>query len=151
MGSATLTGKDTIILDGRILNDLANTDTCTLEFPNNLVEAKAGKNGNVIYAFNASGKLVNVKLRILKGSSDDKYLNSRLLQYQSDPAAFVLFQGVFIKRAGDGKGNVTNDIYVITGGIISKIPMTKENVEGDTEQSVSIYEMVFGNADRNMA
>lgn len=151
MSAATLTGKDTIILDGRIFNDLANTDTCTLEFPNNLVESKAGKNGNVIYAFNASGRLVNVKLRVLKGSSDDKYLNSRLLEYINDPAGFILFQGEFIKRAGDGKGNISNDTYIMRGGVISKIPMAKENVEGDTEQSVSLYEFVFGNSERAIA
>jgi len=149
MGVA-LTGKDTVIIDTRIMKDFATGDTVNMEFPNNLVEAKAGKNGNVIYAFNASGKLANVTLRVLRGSADDKYLASRMQEYINDSASFPLIAGEFIKRIGDGTGAVTNDVYVMKGGVIQKIPTVKENVEGDTEQAVSIYVIVFGNTDRVM-
>ena len=148
--SVSLTGKDTIIIDTRILNDLGTGDVANLEFPNNLVEAKPGKNGNTIYAYNASGKLANVTLRVLRGSSDDKYLASRMQEYINDPAAFVLIAGEVIKRVGDGAGNITNDIYTMKGGVIQKIPGGKENVEGDTEQALSIYVIVFANNDRVM-
>lgn len=150
--SVSLTGKDSITLDGiRTLADFADGDVCNLEFPNNIVEAKVGKNGNAIYAFNSTGKTVNATLRILRGSADDKYLNSRLREYLNDQAAFVLIEGEFIKRAGDGQGNVSNDVYKLNGGVIQKIPGTKDNIEGDTEQSVSIYNIVFANTDRILA
>lgn len=146
----SLTGKDTVIIDTRIMADFATGDTVNMEFPNNLVEAKAGKNGNVIYAFNASGKLANVTLRILRGSADDKYLASRMQEYINDSAAFPLISGEFIKRIGDGAGNITADVYFMKGGVIQKIPTVKENVEGDTEQAVTIYVITFGNTNRIM-
>lgn len=151
MGSVALTGKDTIILDtGRVLNDLADGDTCVLDFPNNLVEAKAGKNGNMIYAFNASGKLVNVTIRVLRGTADDKYLNSRLQEYVNDPASFVLVAAEFIKRVGDGAGNITSEVYQMDGGCFQKMPGGKENVAGDTEQAVATYALTFANSNRSL-
>lgn len=148
--SVSLTGKDTIIIDSRILNDLGTGDVANLEFPNNLVEAKTGKNGNVIYAYNASGKVTNVTLRVIRGSADDKYLASRMQEYINDPPTFILIAGEFIKRVGDGAGNITADIYTMKGGVVQKIPGGKENVEGDTEQALSIYVIVFANTDRVM-
>ena len=64
LGSVSLTGQDSIILGQnglapRILADLADGDTAMLEFPNNIVEAKVGKDGNTIYAFNATTHLTN--------------------------------------------------------------------------------------------
>lgn len=151
MASVSLTGNDTVIVDGRILADLADGDTAALDFPNNLAEAKVGKNGNTIYAFNSTGRTVTATVRVIRGSADDKFLNSRMNEYINDSAAFLLLEGEFIKRAGDGQGNVTNDIYRLRGGIIQKMPATKENVEGDTEQSVAVWQVVFANTDRVMA
>lgn len=146
--SIVLTGKDTILLDTRIMKDFGDGDTAVLTFPNDLCQEKVGKNGNVIFAFNATGKVANVVLRVMLGSADDKYLNSRLQEYLNDPAAFIVFSGEFIKRAGDGSGDVTNIIYQFNAGVIKKMVESKENVEGDTEQAIAIYTMVFANTDR---
>ena len=150
MSSVSLTGKDTMVIDSRILADQADGDCGMLEFPNNLVEVKLGKNGNSVYAFNASGKVVNATLRVIRGSADDKYLNSRLVEYVNDPAAFVLIEAEFIKRVGDGAGNITADTYQLKGGAFQKMPGAKENVNGDTEQAVAIYVITFANSDRAM-
>lgn len=146
--SVAMNGNDTVILDTRIMKDFGDGDTTVLTFPNNLVEAKRGKNGNVLYALNSTGKLANVVIRTLLGSEDDKYLNSRLQEYLNDPAAFILLTGEFIKRVGDGEGNVTNVVYQMSGGVVQKMVEAKENVEGDTEQAIAIYTLVFANSDR---
>jgi hypothetical protein len=148
--SVALTGKDTTIIDTRRLTDLGTGDVVMIEAPNNLVELKQGKDGNAIYAYNASGKQTVATLRVIRGSADDKYLAARMQEYINDPAAFVLISGEFIKRTGDGAGNITNEVYTMDGGVIQKMPSTKENVEGDTEQAVSIYTLVFANSDRVM-
>ncbi|MBD3283537.1 hypothetical protein GF396_04515 [Candidatus Pacearchaeota archaeon] len=148
LGSVSLTGADIININGRIFKDLADGDCVNLEFPNNLVEAKTGKNGNTIFAFNATGQLVTVTVRLIRGSADDKFLNNQLSIYRQDPARFVLFDGEFTKRAGDGQGSVTDDVYKVGAGLVQKIPATKENQEGDTEQAVSVYQLVFANTDR---
>lgn len=149
--SVSLTGNDTIIIDSRVIKDLADGDVGMLDFPNNLVEAKNGKGGNTIYALNVQGKVATLNLRVLRGSADDKYLNSRMNEYLNDPATFILFTGEIVKRAGDGQGNVTADIYRNAGGIIQKMPAVKENVEGDTEQSVTIWQIIYANNDRTMS
>jgi hypothetical protein len=151
MGSMALTGKDTSIINGRILSDFADGDVGAFTFPNKLAEVKAGKNGNVIYAFNAQGVVSEATLRILRGSADDKFLNSQMNAYINDPAAYTPLTGEFIKRLGDGKGNVTNDTYLFDGGIVTNIPEAKDNVGGETEQAISIYKITFGNTGRSIA
>ena len=148
--SVALTGNDTVIINERVFKDLATGDTVNLDFPNNLAEAKVGKNGNTIYAFNSTGRQCTATIRVLRGSADDKYLASEMASYINDPAAYVLLAGEFIKRAGDGAGNVTADIYQFRGGMVQKIPSAKENVEGDTEQAVTIYQIIFANSARIM-
>lgn len=155
-GGVSLTGKDTISLGSRglalrIFNDLADGDTGNLDFPNNLVESKTGKNGNTIYAFNSTGKVSLLTIRVLRGSPDDKYLNSEMNRYLQDPAAYTLIDGEFVKRIGNGLGEVTNDVYRMSGGIIQKFPVVKENVEGDVEQSVSIWSVQFANNSRSLS
>jgi len=155
MGGVSLTGNDTVAIGAtgaalRIFNDFGDGDTVNLDFPNNLVEAKTGKNGNTIYAFNATGQVVNATIRVLRGSPDDKYLNSEMNLYLKDPAAYPLLAGEFIKRIGDGTGAVINDVYKIGGGVVQKIPTVKENVEGDTEQSITIYIILFANTERSI-
>lgn len=150
MGQVSLTGADTVIVNGVILTGFAEGDTVSFTFPNKLVEAKVGKNGNAIYAYNAQGQMTEATLRIIRGSADDKFLNSLQKAYMNDPAAFVLINAEFIKRAGDGKGNVTNDSYIFGGGVLPNIPEVKENVTGETEQAVSIWKLTFTNTDRSL-
>ena len=149
--SVALTGKDTHLVGTRILTDLAEGDVGNLDFPNNMVEMKTGKNGNTIYAFNATGKVVDYTVRTLLGSDDDKYLNAELNRYLNDPPSYTLLDGEFIKRVGDGAGDVSNVIYRVGGGIPKKLPNSKENVEGDTEQAIAEWVIGYANTDRSIS
>lgn len=146
--SVALTGSDVTIIDGRPFADFGNGDVIMLDFPNDLVDMTQGKNGNAIYSFNSTGKIVEATMRLIRGSSDDKFMNSRLTEFVTDPASFVLFSAEFVKRSGDGQGNVTEEVYTMDGGVIVRYPTAKENVEGDTEQAVSVYMIRFTNGDR---
>jgi len=109
---------------------------------------KTGKNGNSIYGLNESGKQAEFKVRVIRGSSDDKFLNNLLIQQQNNFAGTVLLQGQFVKQIGDGQGNVASDTYIVSGGVFTKQVEAKSNVEGDSEQSVSIYTIKFANSPR---
>jgi len=149
----SLTGDDNLILNNgsdRVLKDFGDGDIATLNFPDKLVEAKVGKNGNTIFAFKASGKKVEVEIRVLAGSNDDKFLNKELTMYQQNPPSYVLMSGEFIKRVGDGKGKVTNVVYKLENGLVAGYPNAKENVDGEIEQSLAIYSLIFVNTDRIM-
>lgn len=148
MPTVAMSGSDTINLNGRILNDLADTDVAELTYPNEIASVKTGKDGNSIYGFNSSGKQADFKLRIIRGSPDDKFLNGLLANQQLNFAGTVLLTGQFIKKIGDGAGNITSDTYIVSGGVFLKQVEAKSNVEGDTEQSVSIYMMRFTNSPR---
>ena len=146
--SVSLTGNDTISIGGRNLKDFADGDIGMLDVPNNIAEVKTGKNGNTIYAYNATGKTCTINLRLLIGSADDKFMNSQLALYQQDPPTYPLLTGEIIKRSGDGEGNVSNTVHRVAGGLIQKYPNVKENVEGDTEQAVVEWTIIFANQER---
>lgn len=150
MGSVSLSGADTISIDGRNLADLADGDSVMLDFPNDLATVKASKNGNTIYAFNELGRVTEATIRVLLGSSDDKYLNSRLQEMKNGFSNFILVTGAFSKRVGDGKGNIATDVYQMSGGIFKKQVSAKTSAEGDAEQSVAVYVISFGNGDKSV-
>ncbi len=75
-------------------------------------------------------------------------MNNLITQQQANFAAFPLLQGEFIKQVGDGQGNVASDTYIVGGGVFVKFVEAKSNVEGDTEQSISVYRMKYSNAPR---
>lgn len=148
MGSVALSGSDTISINNRVLADLADGNCVDLHFPNDIANVKTGKNGNSIYGLNESGKQCEVVIKVLRASADDKYLNNLLVQQSANFAGTVLAIGQFIKKIGDGAGNITSDTYVMSGGIFSKNPPGKTNTEGDTDQSVATYTLKFSNAPR---
>lgn len=143
-GSVSLTGSDVVTLNGRVFHDFANGDVVKLEFGADLVKVQASKNGNVVYALNADGNMAKLSLKLLAGSSDDRYVNSLLASQQKDLSTFILVIGSFVKRVGDGQGNVTNVIYNTLGGVVLKFPMAKTNTAGDTDQSTVEWELEFG-------
>jgi hypothetical protein len=145
-----LTGNDSIIIDGLPLVDLANGDVGTLTFPNDLTSATTGKNGNSIIAINETGKIAELSIRVLRGSSDDKTLNSKMKTMEADLPSFTLLTGSIVKRIGDGISNVTEDTYALSGGTFSKRVETTSNVEGDIEQGIAIYNIRFTNSSRNL-
>jgi len=146
--SVSLTGKDTVVFNERVLADFADGDTIVVDFPNNLSEGKTGKNGNAIFASNSTGRNANVTIRVIRGSPDDKYLTGRVQAYINDPSAYVMDTLAFTKRTGDGSGAVTEDVYTFSGGAPQKMPGTKENVEGDTEQAVAVHTFFFAGGSR---
>lgn len=150
MNTVSLTGTDTIQIDTRVLFDLADGDSVMLSFPNDLAAVKASKNGNTIFAFNEMGRLVDCTVRVLTGSSDDKYLNSRMQEMKNGFSDFILLTGSFTKRTGDGVGNINSVVYQCQGGIFKKQVEAKTSSEGDVEQSVSAYTISFGNASKSI-
>jgi hypothetical protein len=148
MAVIALTGADSIVINGRTITAVCDGDVFTLTYPDNLVEVTVGKNGNAIYALNASGVKAEVELPLIRGSDDDKYFNSLLLSQIRDFSSITLLTGTFQKRIGDGAGNISGDVYTLAGGVLSKNIDAKSNVSGDTEQGKAVYMIIFGNAPR---
>lgn len=148
MATFSLTGNDTANIGGVPLIDVADGDWFTLTFPNKLAESKTGKSGNSIFAQNATGFNSEATARVIRGSFTDRQLNSLLQRQNQDFSSFQLLAGHFVKRAGDGSGNVAFDTYETSGGIFANNVDAKSNADGDTEQSVSIYRFTFSNTKR---
>ena len=147
-GSVSLTGDDVVTLNGRVFHDFANGDVIKLEFDDDLVKVQASKDGNIIYGLNTSGNMSKLTLRLLVGSSDDRYINSLLASQLSDLSTFILIVGSFVKRVGDGQGNVTNVIYNTLGGVVSRYPTAKTNTTGEADQSIVEWMIHFGSNTR---
>lgn len=148
MPSVSMTGDDVITINNRIISDLADGDCVEVTYPNDIANVKTGKNGNSIFAFNATGKQCEVKMRLIRGSDDDKFLNNLLAQQQNAFSSFPLMIGQFTKKIGDGLGGTGSDIYQMSGGVFTKQVEAKENPEGDTAQSVAVYTLKFTNSPR---
>jgi len=148
MASVSLTGSDIIKVGSRVLFDFADADNATLTFPNELAALKTGKNGNSIYAFNTTGAQVDLVLRIMRASSDDKYLNGLLSAMKRDFAGFVLVPAQVTKVVGNGLGFRNMDTYILAGGIFARQVDALSNVEGNTDQSISVYTLRFSNSTR---
>ena len=151
MGISALTGNDTIQINDRVFVDFGDGDVVNFTYPNELVTPKTGKNGNSIYAYNETGEQVDAVLRVLRGSPDDKFLNSLKVSMKSDFPSFTLLSAEFTKRVGDGLGNVSNDIQTVSGGVFTKGIDAKDNAEGDTEQAIATYNFKFTNSKRKIA
>ena len=152
MANISLTGKDTVKINDRVLNDMADGDVITITLPNDLVTVKTGKDGNSIYALNETGRQADVSIRIIRGSADDKFLSQLLATQKQDLPSFSLMTLDFAKRIGDGAGGITSDVNTLTGGVFTKaIPDSKENVEGDVETAIAIYNLKFTDEARLLA
>lgn len=148
MSTVAMSGNDTITINGRVITDGADGNVVELTYANEIATVKTGKNGNSIYGLNETGKNCEVKIRLIRGSADDKFLNGLLSLMQANFSGFPGMTAEFIKKIGDGRGNVASDIYVLSGGVFTKFVESKSNVEGDTDQSVAIYTMKFANSPR---
>lgn len=150
MGVMTVTSNDTLTLNSRVMVDLSLGDVTAISFPNELVNRKTGKNGNTIFAQNAPGVNADLVLRLARGSSDDQFMQGIIATAPADFPSTVLLAGTFVKRLGDGQGNVISDVYSLNGGVIAKQIEGKENVDGDVSQGEAVYMIKFANAKRNL-
>lgn len=148
MGTMTITSADTLTLNGNVFADQAYGDISRITFPNELINLKTGKNGNTVYAQNAAGFNASLELRLMRGSSDDQFMNALILAPGVSFPSQTLLSGTFVKSLGDGQGNVLSDTYTLGGGVISKEVDGKENVDGDTDQAVAVYMVKFASATR---
>lgn len=148
MGSLSLVGNDTIKIGDRLLADFGPGEVAKISYATELATVKTGKNGNTIFVQNASGFQASLEVKVIRGSSDDKALQTFLTSYRSDPVLYVVQNAELVKKLGDGAGKVTADTYVLTGGIPTKQVEAVVNVEGDTEQAISVYTWVFATSDR---
>ncbi len=151
MTAVAMTGADTLVVNNRVLTDLATGTCAELTFPNDIASVKTGKNGNSIYGLNETGRQAEFKIHVLRASADDKFLNGLLAQQQNNFAGFPLMIGQFIKKVGDGAGNIASDTYLTSGGVFTKQVEAKMNVEGDSDQSTAVYTIRFSNAPRAIA
>lgn len=150
MSSFVITGSDTITLAGRLFTNLSTGDVGKIAFDGDLASIATGKGGNSVIAPDEQGRQGTMTLRLLRGSSDDKFLMALLNQWLLFPPSFILMSGTLVKLIGRGNGIITPDTYICQGGIFTKIPEVVSNVNGDTDQGQTEYTMKFAKVTRNV-
>lgn len=148
MSIFALTGNDTVILNERVIKDMADGSIVEIAYPNDRVAITTGKNDNTVYAEDRTGSNATLTLRVIRGSADDRWLNGLSIQQNRDLPSFTLLRGAFTKRVGDGYGSISYDNYVLIGGVFTKYPETQENLQGETEQGSTVYTITFAKAER---
>ena len=152
MATYALTGNDVFTLNERpIQQDLADGSVVEIAYNNDRVGISTGKNRNTVFADNQTGCNATVTLRVLKATPTDRYLNGLSAQQDNDFVAFSLLRGTFTKRVGDGNGKVSFDNFTLLGGAFQRYQDASENNTGETEQGVTIYQLIFAQAKRAIA
>lgn len=149
-GITAVAGKDVLIINGQVFKGYADADAIKFEPQGPISQMKVSKDGNSIYSMQYSGIMAKLTLRLVRASFDDQTLNSLLQQWIGDPTSFVLMSGSYVKRVGDGKGNVTSEVYQLAGGVFESIPGGLSSMDGSIEQSVTTYTLLFRNDARLM-
>lgn len=148
MAIYALTGKDSLIINNRTFNNFSNGSTIEIAYQNDRAGISTGKDDNTVFSDNRQGGNAVLTLRIIRGSADDVWLNGLSIEQDRDLPAFSLMNGSFSKRIGDGSGNITYDTYNLAGGIFQRNPDVQENLEGDTEQGTTVYQIFFAKVQR---
>lgn len=144
------TSNDIIEFDGELVTALADGDCAIITYPNDLHGMKTGKGGNTVGAHNEMGREAELVIRVIKGSADDKRLNSRLIAWKNRDDNFAPSTATFTKVIVVDNG-ITNEVTTLKFGLPVKCIETRENVEGDTEQCISNYQFRFGDSNRALS
>ena len=150
LGITAVSGNDIFNLNGTILTGHADGDWVKVEPQGDVSQYKVSKDGNTIIALQYTGILVKVTLRLVRACGDDVLINGLLQAWLGSPKTFPLLSAEYIKATGDGKGNVTNEVYVLSAGVPKIIPQGHTNADGNVESSVTVYELWFRNDARLM-
>lgn len=146
------TGKDTLVLEDKngkwVLTDFADGTVAELTAPNELSAITTGYNGNSLGSHNEPGRQRDLTLRLVKGSNDDKRLNTNYNNWKDRDAGFKPIYGWFTKIVKDGNGGSTTDTVECYFGLPTGQPTQSTVTDGNTEQVVSVYTLRFGNSRR---
>lgn len=149
--SVSITGNDTLTLNAvQNVVGFAAGKVSEVIFSGDIIEMNRGKNGNVIVAEKNSGYVAEMTLWLLRGCADDRYLNGLLAAQINNFAGTVANFGQFIKKVGDGQGNITSDTYTLGTGLIQKIPHAETDTEGDTKQAQVEWKIKWGSVSRQL-
>lgn len=149
-GITAIAGDDVLIINGQVFTGYADADAIKFEPQGPIAEMKVSKDGNSVYALKFSGIVAKLTLRLIRGSFDDIFLNGLLQQWIAAPSLFILMSGSYVKRIGDGKGGLVNEVYQMAGGVFEAIPPGTSNMDGNIEQMVTVYTFMFRNDARLM-
>lgn len=150
MPTYNVVSDGTLTLGGRVFQDFADDDISAVSYETDTTTLKTGKNGNTIYSRNEQGRNGQLVIRLIKGSSDDQFMQGKMAADDQDFASSELLFGEFALRIGDGAQNIVTDVISLTAGKIMRRVDSKENVSGDTAQGVSIYTLKFADAKRSI-
>ena len=148
------TARDAIVCTDHsgdwVLTDFADGTVAELSAPNELSSMTTGYNGNSLGSHNEPGRQRELTLRIVKGSGDDKRLNANYNLWKNRDLRFKPLSMTFTKKVAHENGSVTDDKVTCYFGLPSGQPAQVSDMNGNTDQVVSVYTIRFGNSERSM-
>lgn len=133
-----------------VLSDFADGTVAELSAPNELSSMTTGYNGNSLGAHNEPGRQRELTIRLVKGSGDDKRLNANYNLWKNRDLRFKPLSMTFTKNVAHENGSVTNDKVSCYFGLPAGQPTQASDMNGSTDQVVSVYSIRFGNSERSM-
>lgn len=150
MATYSLTGNDTLTLFDRVFRDFGDGVVLTATYPNDLFTKSTGKNGNTLYSQNQQGRNVDVEIRLLRGSSDDAFMQEEMNSRIANFASQSLISGEFVKLIGDGAGNIQRDVMTVSGGLFMRKVDSQDAQDGSTDAAIALYRLSFADGARSI-
>lgn len=144
-GIAGVSGNDILTIDGTVITGHGSGDAYKLEPQGPISDMKVSKDGNSIYALAYTGIKCKLTVILIRGSADHIAMNGLLQSWIASPNSFALLNAEYIKATGNGKGDVTNEVYVLSGGTFEIIPGAHTSMDGSAEASEVTYTLWFRN------
>jgi hypothetical protein len=134
-----IASNDGLIINSRVITNFAGPKSILTEYPNDINDIHIFKNGNMIWMRKIQGLLVNITIKLMINSDDDKFLNSLFKSSQQNPNIFSPINMQHIKNTTNENGNLLQAIVDIPWAMFQKLPSMQDDSEGDVEQAISTW------------
>jgi len=162
MATATMSlfGSDTITVGGKLLKNFCSGEVGKVTYQNDIGTVKTGKDGSAIFIKNETGYQATLEVHVIRGSEDDISLDTFRTNYIADPSKYVLLNAEIAKPFGSGTGptpgttggtGIKTDKLTLNNGIPTKNVDMVVNLDGDSEQAISVYTYVFASTTRSIS
>lgn len=136
----------------RVLTDFADGTIFDIDYVSDLINSTTGKEGNTVFVKDERGRNGKGSMRILKGSSDDNYLNGLFTDMKSSFGSGTKILTIdIVRKIVDGTGTTLTESFNLQGCLLTQMPKTSVNVHGDTEQAISVWNMVAADVNRSIS
>ncbi len=128
--------------------DTVEKEVGFLDYHWTIVIERIGRDGFPLVSPDFKDRSGTLTLRLVTGSSEDKYLYNEITSYLNDPSSYSPIEGRILQRVG-GYNRVTTT-YKLSGGVVKGIPALSIKKVKNKEVVISEWTLSFCKIEREV-